>query len=138
VSFRTASKGFAQGVVMLALGLALLGGIVFVGWRVGWWFKTQDTQRQDQMYDQSYGRQTALKDQVTKNVALVLAITGQISQGDPADTAPLQAQRKAVVSMVCADAARINPTNPLTGDQAAFVAANCLAGSISPSSPYNN
>ncbi len=138
MSYGVATRGVGKGLVMLMLSVLIFGGLVFVGWRVGWWFRTENTQREDQLYDNSYGRQSALKDQVTKNVALVFAITVQIEQAhdDPASQAALAAQREAVGQQVCADAVRINPSNYLRGPQALFVETNCDGGSLKPSSAY--
>lgn len=126
----------AAGLIVLAL--ILTAGIVLGGWAAGWWLREENTQRNDRMYDTSYGRQQALKTQITSNITLVFTITTQIEQAgaDVELGQSLQAQRLHVVGLVCADAVKINPSNPLTGDQAVFVAANCAAGAVSPSSVY--
>lgn len=134
--FKTAAKGMATGVGMLILAVAVIGAVVLGGWAAGWWFKTENTQRNDQMYDQSYGRQQALKSNVTKNIALVYEITAQIDTSGPDMTAALTAQRKATVGMVCADAAKVNERTPLDRDQAKFVDDNCTAGVVDPQSIY--
>lgn len=135
MAFKAAAKGMGTGLVMTILAVVILGGIVLGGWAAGWWFKEQNTQRQDQVYDQSYGRQQALKDNITKNIALVNEITVQIAQSpDAADV--LSAQRKSVVGMVCADAVKISKSNPLDPEQGKFVDDNCEAGAISPTSIY--
>lgn len=134
--FKTAAKGMGTGVVMLVLAAVVLGGVVLGGWAAGWWFKEQDTQRQDQVYDQSYGRQQALKSNITKNIALVNEITVQITSADPETGEVLKAQRKATVSMVCGDAVKVNEQGTFDPAQREFVDDNCEAGAISSTSIY--
>ncbi len=133
------AKGMAW--VAWVVGFLFVLGLVVgvIGWQVGWWFKVEDKLREDKLYDMSYGRQEALKADITKNIGEVFKITTQISQvgDDPAVTKPLEAQRLRVVSMICETAEKVNPTNPLKADQTAFVHDNCTAGAVNPSSTYN-
>ncbi len=135
MAFRAGVRGASGGLLALALVVVIIGGVVLLGWQVGWWFTTQNTQRQDQVYDQSYGRQNALKDQISHNVALVNDITVQLARAgsDVAITAPLAAQRHSVVNQVCVDAARVTTLPP---ELFAFVHDNCASGAINPSSTY--
>ncbi len=117
------------------LALVLVAAIVLGGWEAGWWFAGQNVNRQSHILRNSYANQQTLRDQITQNIGNVLSISSQIAES-PGAAAPLKAQRAAVVSIVCGDAAQV-AGDPLNAEQAGFIAANCVAGSISPTSQYN-
>jgi hypothetical protein len=134
---KDALKGFG----IFALVVAIIGGITFGGWEMGWWFKNQNTTRTAQMYDHSYGRQEALKAGVQQGIVAVLTNDRTIVSLDPKADAALVAVTKAQTvgilnDNVCKNAALIDPANPLTGQTAEFVAANCYAGAMNPNSAY--
>lgn len=133
--YKTAAKGMFSGLIMMVMAVVVIGAIVLGGWLAGWWFKAENTKREGQVYDQSYGRQQALRDNVGKNIALVYEITAQMD-ASPDTTDTLRAQRKATVGMVCSDAAKLNDTTLLDKDQIKFVDDNCSAGVVSPTSIY--
>jgi len=121
--------------------ILLVAAIMFGGWQLGWWFKVQNTKRQGQIiniqahnFRQSYGTQQALRDQITQNIGNVLTVTSQIAE-DPSDAGSLKAQRAAIMSIVCSQAAQVTG-DPLTPDQASFISTNCLAGALNPASQY--
>jgi len=117
------------------LALVVTCALAFGGWEAGWWFTNQNVNRQSHVLRNSYANQQTLRDQITQNIGTVLAITSQIAE-DPGAGAALKAQRAAVVAIVCGDAAQV-VGDPLNSEQAGFIAANCLAGSVSPTSQYN-
>lgn len=76
-----ARKGLLYAVGAI-VGLALVAGIVIAGWQVGWWFKTQNTNRNAHLYQHQYGRQQSLLDDIHNKLDTVTTITVQIA--DPA------------------------------------------------------
>lgn len=116
--------------------LAIIGAIILAGWWVGWWFRTENTQRESHLNRQTYGFQQADRDRITTEIGDVFTINTQLaSGGDPAQLRALAAQREAVVAMVCRDATQISG-DPLPVDQSQFVSQHCEAGAVSPASPY--
>lgn len=130
------------GAVFLGLFLFL---VVFVGaplaaWRLGWIFAQKNADFQAHVIRHGYSNQTTLRDDLTRKIGDTNTITVQIAQvgnTNPELAGSLRAQRFAVASIVCREA------NQVTGDalppeQQQFVQANCLAGSVSPSSSFNS
>lgn len=114
--------------------VTVVAAIVLGGWLIGWWFARQNVNRESHILRNSYANQQTLRDQITQNIGNVLSISTQIVE-DPSAATQLRAQRAAVVSIVCGDAAQI-AGDPLQAQQAQFISANCDAGAISPTSPY--
>lgn len=125
-------RWIAVGTIATVLVIAAL---VLGGWWIGWWFKGQDINRESHLIRNGYANQQTLRDQITQNIGNVLAVTAQIAQ-DPAAAGALKAQRIAIVNIVCGDAAQV-AGDQLGSDQAQFIKTNCFAGSINPTSPYN-
>lgn len=128
--------GAIVGVVVV---IALLAGLVFGGWALGWWFRGENANREAHVIRQGYSNQQTLREEVTRKIGDVQTISVQIAQLGSTDlttTQPLHAQRKAIVNIVCKDAEQITG-DPLPTDQDQFVTANCKLGSISPDSQYN-
>jgi hypothetical protein len=129
-----AEKGRLAAHVILAVMLVAAGitGIVIGGWQLGWWFTAQNAARQYQVTQNGVSNQDTLRAQITAKLADVTTITTQIaSSKDPDQVAALKAQRMAVAGIACSDAAQVT-TIPLPAQQAQWVSANCLAGSVSP------
>lgn len=106
--------GAVIGVITLCL--VVLGGIIFGGWEAGWWFRTADTNREAQVYQQSYGVQTSIGDALSRQITDISKIDVQLA--DPA-TSPdqkqmLQAQKQHEVDDAC------NMYTRLTSSQASF------------------
>lgn len=133
---------WANITIFVSTAFGLIVAVVIAGWQLGWWLTDHNTQRTDQNYRASYGNQTAQRENVSKNIQLVLTETSQID-GVPADSqqaVDLSAQRVATVAIVCGSAAQISQgpdDQPLDPGVAQFVSANCLAGAVNPSSKYN-
>ncbi len=119
------------------LGLALIAAIVLGGWQAGWWFKTQNTNRTARLYQHQYGRQTALRDEVSRKLGSITDLTAQLADPslDSGQAAALTAQRLAIGRVVCQDAEQINKVTDLPPDQQQFVSLNCSNGDVSLSSP---
>ena len=123
--------------VVVSVAVLLLGGLItLVCWQAGWWFASHDATRQAEVTQNGYSNQTTLRAQVTTNLATVYSLTTQIAEakGDPSLTAALEPQRMSIAGTVCADAEQVTGT-PLPAQQAQWVAANCSAGTVSPTSP---
>lgn len=132
--YRETGRWFGPALIvgLAVLALALILGLV--GWQAGWWFAAHNATRQAEITQNGYSNQTTLRQQVTAKLADVATITTQIAATkDSGEVAALKAQRAAIAGIACSDAAQITGT-PLPADQAAWVASNCSAGSVSPSS----
>lgn len=126
----------ATAVLGCILAVILLAALIFGGWQLGWWFKTQNANREAHVIRHGFSNQQTLREQVTKNIGDVLSISVQISEVDPTTGVALKAQRKAVLAIVCQEADEVTG-DPLPVDQQEFVGANCQAGVVSPTSIYN-
>lgn len=140
MSYRSDTVRDGVGAVFAFLAvIALIGIITLVGWQAGWWFHTQDINRQAQLDKQGVGYQVPLQTQIGDEIGQVLQLNRQLA-GDlnnPGLVATDSAARRNTVIRICQQAAQVNPAIPLQGDQAVFVGQNCLAGTIAPASPYN-
>jgi hypothetical protein len=119
--------------------IALVGIVIVAGWQAGWWFQTENTNRQAQLDRNGYGFQKPLQDQIGDEIGQVLKLNRSLA-GEMNNTTLVgldSASRKGLVTRICQQATQVNPATPLAADQAAFVAQNCYAGTIAPSSPYN-
>lgn len=104
--------------------------VVLIGWQVGWWLKADAVNREAEINRDSYSAQTVARDRLTRGIVEVYAIDSQIAASSGAQVATLQAQRHAVLGVVCRSATEI--TGPIHPDQAGFVEINCLAGAPAP------
>lgn len=119
--------------------IALVGIVIVAGWQAGWWFQTENTNRQAQLDRNGYGFQKPLQDQIGAEIGQVLQLNRTLAgeMNNPNLVGPDAATRKDIVTTVCRQAAQVNPATPLATDQAVFVSQNCFAGTIAPASPYN-
>jgi hypothetical protein len=115
--------------------LVVLVGVPLGGWQAGWWFKAQNTTRQNELIQNGYSNQLTLRQQVAEKFSEVENIGVQLAKAgnDTSLTPSLLAQRASIAGIVCQDAAEITGT-PLPADQAAWVGANCANGTLSPNS----
>jgi hypothetical protein len=136
---REDAEGTAIALIAGAIVVGLIVVIGIVGWVAGWWFKEQNTTREDKLYDKSYGRQEALKDQIVSNIGTVNDISADVADpsSTPAQVGQFTAQRKSIVITICRDASKLNDTNPMPDDVTSWVHKNCMAGTINPQSEYN-
>jgi len=132
------NSSFWRSVPGVLLGLGLLVALVLGGWQAGWWFRTQNVNREAQTYQNGYANQSAMRDEISRKLADVNQYTVQIS--NPAYAAEKQSivQSRAYAAMlVCGDAAQLNPGTVLPADEQQFISINCLDGSLSPNSNLN-
>ena len=139
MTYRDSPMGEAATLVIgCIVTVALVVLVTLVGWQAGWWFRAQDTNRQAQLDKQGAGYQIPLQIQIGDEIGDVTHLNTQLAANtDPNVIGPMAADRKAIVIRICRQAAQVNPSTPLSGDQAQFVDANCYAGSIAAQSPYN-
>jgi hypothetical protein len=139
MSYRDDTRDGFIALIGFIVVCAVIALVTLVGWQVGWWFRTEDTNRQAQLDKQGIGYQQPLQNQIGEGIREVLTLNVQLTTNqNPQEIGVLDASRKATVVRICQEAAQVNPAVPLQGDQATFVADNCYAGSISPTSVYNH
>lgn len=112
----------------------LIAAIVVGGWQVGWWFHTQNVNRQAHVLHDSYGYQSATAADLQQKIADILIETTQMSADSPTGIsyADLHAQRLGEAQLACADASQLTA---IPAAETGWVSSNCLAGAVSPSSP---
>jgi len=142
MSYRPGDSIVRDGIgaaLAVIVGLVVVALIVVGGWQAGWWFQTENTNRQAQLDKQGVGYQVPLQNQIGDEIGQVLTLNRLLAgeMGNPTLIGLDSASRKSLVTRVCQQAAQVNPATPLAADQAAFVTQNCYAGTIAPSSPYN-
>jgi hypothetical protein len=134
-SERRSVSEIGKAVGGLILSLIVIGAIVFGGWRVGWWFKEQNVERQAHVFRQSYANQERLREDLTEKIGTVLTIEAQIAELEPRtegeDIAKLQAQARGVLDIACHDASQISG-DELSLEQSSYIAANCQLGNAAP------
>lgn len=100
-------------VTAVLIAVLLVAVIAVGGWQLGWWLKSASVNKNARIQQDSYGRQTALIEQVYNGIKE--AETPAIPAG----------QRVAIVSQVCDSASKLTGTIQLTTNAAAFVAREC-------------
>lgn len=111
------------GAVFAAVGVVALVVLLAIGaWHLGWFVKKADTNRESEVYQNSYGRQSALVQTVTDDVSEIADLDVTIATNP---SPQLSAQRKALTDRVCSNAGLLTGTVPLSSSAAAFVAKEC-------------
>lgn len=127
-------RWFGTGIGAVTLVIALISAVTLTAWQEGWWFRTQDTNRETQLTQNGYSNQSSLRTQLTTQIGNAYQITSQIdATSNAGERQALAAQRAAVAGIACSDASQI--ITPL-GSEQAWVTRNCLAGNVRPGSPY--
>lgn len=113
-----------QWVVAGVLSVVMIFVVVFGGWELGWWFKTQNTNRNTHLYQHSYGAQTADNDAFQNDLQAIAAINVQIQTpgNSVAEINALKAQRQAVMNQACVVGKRLYQP---PADVLYFVKVNC-------------
>lgn len=105
------------------LGLVILAAIILGGWQAGWWFKTQDTNREAQVYSDSYGAQSSNAEALSRQITDISRIDTQVTQTqDPDQVSMLSAQRSHEISDGCDLFNKLTHPKPVL---AAWGAQNC-------------
>lgn len=120
----------------LIVAFILIAGLTVAGHYLGWWLSAQDAAHQAQNTQNGYSNQATLREETTRDFAALTSIGVQVAaaKGDPSMVTELRTEQSATAGKVCAEAAQVSGT-PLPAQQAAWVTANCTAGTLSPTSP---
>lgn len=94
------------------LGLILVGVLVVGLFFGGWWIKEYGVNRNAQIYQDGYGRQNALVEQILDDI-------GEAEGNIPAN------QRVAVIDGICDSAAKLTGTIQLPYSAQRFIQENC-------------
>lgn len=111
------SRGLIAVVLAIVFVLVVVGG--YLG---GWWLKTDTTNRTSKLNRKSFEQQTTYRDEMIRRISDVQSIDVQIAQS-PELRPQLEAQRRAVVNIVCRDNTHIQ--GGLDNSTAAFVSKEC-------------
>lgn len=131
-------------VAVALLSVALVVGIILVGWAFGGWFQVHDAQRQIKINNikahgirHGYEYQQTQRQAVTGDYEAVRQVAPQMFGQSEGERQALGDQRLSELGTLCSDAATVDiSTDPLPPAQTAFVAANCTGGTVNPSSSY--
>jgi hypothetical protein len=105
--------------------IILIAALSFGAWHLDWFVKEANTNKQAEIYQDSYGRQSALSQAIIDDVSELTDIDVAITKADAASKGPLIAQRKALVDRICSNNTLITGTIELTGNTAVVVAREC-------------
>jgi hypothetical protein len=116
--------------------------LIVIGWQVSLAIDTGNAKHQGVInniqahnYRNGYDYQQTLRASVTSDLTGIMAFPAEMVGQSAAERQVLGSQRVYQVSQFCSDANDIMG-DPLPAQQAAFVSANCTAGTISPTSVY--
>jgi len=110
----------------------LLCALILGGWQAGWWFATQNVQRQSNVIRLNYATQESYLSQVSGYIATIDGIAVQEAQAAGGQLAGLRAQALGIGNQACALVPQISI--PLGAD-AGWVRANCASGAVKVTSP---
>jgi hypothetical protein len=128
-------RGFWRWSGAAVLVLAAIVALILGGKQLGWWLQAQDISHQTRNTQNSDSYQRSLVSDMTAKIGTVVNITIQMASVSGQQYADLHAQRLGVAREVCDDAARLSPQTVLGNGLPNWIATNCTAGTLSPSSP---
>lgn len=115
-------------IVGVIVGLLILVGAIVLSigtWHLEWFVKEANTNKESEIYQKSYGRQSALVQIIVDDVSELSDIDVAILKADASSKGPLMAQRKALVDRICSNNTLLTGTIELTGNTAVTVAKEC-------------
>jgi hypothetical protein len=123
-------------VVVLAVVLLVGGAVTWAGSAFNWWLSAQTATHQAENTQNGYSNQTTLRSEATQDFTTLTSLGVQIAatKGDASMVTELKTEQAATAGKICAEAAQVSGT-PLPAQQAAWVTANCTAGTLSQNSP---
>jgi hypothetical protein len=109
-------------VVLTLLAIIVAGVVAVALYQGGWWLNKNAENHRADIRRSGFEQQTTYRDEIVRKIADVRAIDQQITESTD-DTAQLQAQRKAIVNIICRDNTHIQ--GGLDSDSAQFVQEEC-------------
>lgn len=119
-------------LIGIIVSVVLIAALVLGGWAAGWWFTTQDVQRQSNAIRLNYATQESDLNQVSSWISQIDGIKVQEDGVSGLQLADLKAQALGIGNQLCALVPQISI--PL-GSDASWVRTNCSAGAVSLTSP---
>lgn len=120
-------------------GLALTGGLIWVGSAFGWWLSSQNATRQYQITQNGTANQDTLRGQIGKGFQQITAEDVQAAQARDAGNTNLVGQIRveeaAQAGVLCSDMEQVTGV-PLPAGQASWNTLNCVNGTVAPRSVY--
>ena len=116
----------------------LIAAVVLTGWQVGWWFTTQNTNRDAALQQHGVANQSAMVSEIPRKIADVQRYTLQLDNPAYADMKhDIEQSRSYAAQIVCGDAAQLNSPSELTTADQSWVTTNCVGGELSATSKYS-
>jgi hypothetical protein len=134
-----------EGIKALAavvVGLLVVALVVVGLWQIGWIFTEANTKREGKIENikahnvrHGYDYQQTLRGQITSGIQGIVQIEAQMIGQSKEERKALANQRLSQLATLCSEAQNVTG-DPLPEDQQKFISTNCVAGAVSPSSPY--
>lgn len=121
------SKNSTAKAVWTAIGLAVVGALILVGmYQGGWWLKEDGVNRNSQINNDSYARQSALAEEIIDLHAQVTDLDVRVAGNVTAEQKTLiLTQRAALVTNLCEAYDQTTGTTTIPSDIHAFAAQEC-------------
>lgn len=106
---RTAGKVSGAFIAVVA-SLVVLVLLAIGAWYLGWFVKEKNVNKAGEVAQQSYSRQVGIAQQTSTLATSIATVDVQITTATPDQAAALRAQRTAMVTQLCDQAAQLNDT----------------------------
>lgn len=111
---------------LITAGALLLILVAVVGaYQLGWWLEEDRVNREAEIDNDSYARQSALNDQVIDDYRTITDIDVQLSNASEEQAKPLRAQRQAILNEFCDNYAQLTGTTSLSDSILAYAEREC-------------
>lgn len=124
-------------VASVLSAVLLIAAVVLIGWRIGWWFNVQNTNRDASLQQNGVANQSAMVSEIPRKIDDVQRYTLQIE--NPSYTGikhDIEQSRAYAATIACGDAAQLNSLSEVPTGAQSWIVANCSNGDLSPSSQY--